>query len=88
MQAERIREALPAIELPREFVDQALRAGPTIDFRFWKTQAAKAIASRPPAIGRALYLELTRRIAASFSTDRDRRTDLIDALAAAVTATG
>jgi transposase InsO family protein len=87
VQAERIRESLPAVQLPHEFVDQALRAGPTIDFRFWMTLAAKAIASRPPAIGRALYSELCRRIAGSFSTDRDRRADLIDALAAAITAT-
>jgi len=87
-QAERIRETTPAIQLPREFVDQALQAGPKIDFRFWASLAAKAIASSPPAIGRTLYLELSRRIGASFLADRDRRAGLIDALAAAVTETG
>jgi hypothetical protein len=75
------------MQIPREFVDQALLAGPTIDFRYWTALAARAIASLPPAVGRSLYIELTRRISGSFSTDRDRRADLIDALAAAVTAT-
>lgn len=87
VQAERIRESLPAIQLPQEFVDQALCAEPSIDFRFWMTAAAKAIARLPMETGTALYPGLNRRIAASFSTGYQRRADLADAIAAAITAT-
>lgn len=87
VQAERIRESLQAVQLPREFVDQALRAGPSIDFRFWMTAAASAIARLSAAIGHSLFPDLNRRIAASFSTDYKRRSDLTDAIAAAITAT-
>jgi hypothetical protein len=86
-EAERIRESRPAGQLPREFVDKALGAESTLAFRFWKTAAAASLAMLPPAIGRGLYLDLNRRVAASFSTQREHRADLIDALAAAVTAT-
>lgn len=87
VQEERIRESLQAVQLPREFVDQALRAEPSIDFRFWMAAAATAIARLPMPVGRSLYPDLNRRIAASFSTDYKRRSDLTDAIAAAITAT-
>lgn len=86
-EAERLRESRPAVGLPQEFVDKALCAKSTIEFRFWSTAAAKSIAALPPLAGRGLYSGLNRRIAASFLTARDRRADLTDALAAAVTAT-
>ncbi len=85
--ADRIRETHPAIDVPREFIDQALQAKPLIDFRYWTSAAASSLAQLPRPIARALYAGLTRRIAASFDTDRERRADLIDAIAGAVTAT-
>lgn len=86
-QADRIRESRPPTLLPREFVDKALGAESAIEFRFWSTAAATSIAALPPSIGRALYPDLNRRIAASFLIGYHRRSDLTDALAAAVTAT-
>ena len=86
-EADRIRETHPAIDVPREFADQALQAEALIDFRFWTSAAASSLAQLPRPISRALYAGLTRRVAASFDTDRERRADLIDAIAEAVTAT-
>ncbi len=86
-EADRIRETNPAIDVPREFVDQALQAGPLIDFRFWTAAAASSLAQLPQPIAQALFAGLTRRVVASFHTDPQRRADLIDAIAGAVTAT-
>lgn len=67
---------------PQAAIDCALAAGPSIDFRFWVRVAADALAATTHAV--ANYRHLVRRVAASFSTDRDRRAALIDALAQAV----
>lgn len=82
--AEKLRARVPLSALPEAFVDLALEATCTIDFRFWALAAADALAALPPAASAALYQPLHRRIAASFRTDRDRRSDLIDRIAEAV----
>ena len=63
-------------------VDRALAAEASIDFRFWTRAAARALAAMANPV--AHHRHLVRRVAASFATDRDRRADLIDALAQAV----
>ncbi len=85
--ADRIRETRPAIDVPREFIDQALQAELLIDFRFWTRAAAVSLAGMAPPSAWSLYADLARRITASYQTDRFRRADLIDAIAGAVTAT-
>jgi hypothetical protein len=86
-EADRIRETHLAIDLPRQFIDQALRAEPIIGFRFWASATARSLAQLPEPAARSLYAALARRVAASFTTDRQRRADLLDAIAGAVTAT-
>jgi len=82
---EDLRVATPIEKQARAIVDRALAADPSIDFRFWTRAAANALAMLPDPT--AHYRHLARRVAASFSTDRDRRADLIDALARAVART-
>lgn len=77
-----LRAVMPIDEQPQAIVDRALAADAPIDFRFWTRAAAGALAMSPDGADR--YRHLARRIAASFSTDRERRADLIDALSRAV----
>ena len=77
-----LRAATPAAEHAQAAVDRALAAYASIDFRFWSRAAARALARMTDAS--VQYRHLARRVAASFATDRDRRADLIDALAQAV----
>ena len=65
--------------------DRALSASLSIDFRFRARIAADALTATTDAL--AHYRRLVRQVAASFSTDRDRRAHLIDALAQAVART-
>ncbi len=83
-QAERLRVQFPPQERPAVFTDYALKTTPLIDFRFWSRQAARALGAFPPTHARDCYRKLARHIAAAFSTDRDRRADLIDRLASAI----
>ena len=68
-------------ELPQTFTDRALLSTYEVDFRFWKEAAANALSALPANQRNSLYTSLTRRIAVSFKTDRERREDLIDRLA-------
>jgi hypothetical protein len=77
-----LRAATPAAQHAQAVVDRALAADASIDFRFWTRAAASALAAMADPV--AQYRPLVRRVAASFATDRDRRADLIDALAQAV----
>lgn len=77
-----LRAATPTDQQAQATVDRAIAAGASIDFRFWMRAAAAALAMMAGAA--AHYPHLVRRVAASFSTDRDRRAGLIDALAQAV----
>ncbi len=79
--AEQLRRQLPAEELPRTFVDHALIARWEVDVRFWGREAQGALAGLPAAVRGPLYQSLSRRIAATFKTDRGRRADLIARLA-------
>ncbi len=79
--AEQLRRQLPADELPRAFVDHALIARWEVDVRFWGREAQGALAGLPAAVRGPLYQSLSRRIAATFKTDRGRRADLIARLA-------
>ena len=83
--ADRYRAEVHPSLLPETFVDRALEAAPSIDFRFWARAAAAALSSLCPEVARARYHHLCRRIAASYRTDRGRRGILIDGLALAVT---
>lgn len=78
-----LQSATPLDLQPQAALDRALAASPAIDFRFWARVAADALAVRTDAI--VHYRHLARRVAASFTTDRQRRADLIDTLAQALT---
>jgi hypothetical protein len=82
-QADRARLEMAPIAVPQAFVDRALEATWAIDFRFWGKAAAGALLALPADSRPELYRSLSRRIAASFKVDRERREDLIDWLAAA-----
>lgn len=82
--ADEIRAALPRADQPQAFIDRALDAQYTIDFRFWSGTAANALEALPAPTAAALYPFLAKRVAASFSTDQTRRADLIDAMAKVV----
>jgi hypothetical protein len=77
-----LQAATPIDRRAQAIVDRALTAAPAIDFRFWARVAANALAMTANIA--TAYRHLVRRIAASFSTDRERRAGLIDALAQAV----
>lgn len=83
---ENLRLALPSEALPLAFTDYALAARWEVDFRYWARAAGEALSAQPPDARGPLYRSLTRRIAATFKTDRLRREDLIDRLAQALTA--
>ena len=82
---EELRATRDAAELPQCFVDNALESSPLIDFRFWMNNAKTAMADLCTPLAKAVYHHLVRRIACSFATARERREDLLDALAAAFT---
>lgn len=79
--ADQLRAQHPPDALPQAFVDQALAAEYTVDFQFWTRTAAEALETLPAERRNTFYKPLTRRVAASFKTDRQRRTDLIHRLA-------
>ncbi|MEW6279735.1 MAG: hypothetical protein AB1758_13995 [Candidatus Eremiobacterota bacterium] len=78
--AEQLRVEHSPETLPQAFADRALDATFTIDFQFWGRAAAEALAALSQPARVATYRSLSRRIAASFKTDRRRREDLIDLL--------
>lgn len=84
--AEQIRSGTSADDLARVYVDRALDAAYLVDFRYWAQAAAAALAALSVAEKPARYTSLCRRIAATFSTDRDRRRALINSLAQAASA--
>lgn len=79
---EQTRTEQSAATLPQVFVDRALEATCEVDFRFWSLVAADALSMQPADVRTLTYHFLCRRIAASFKTERRRREDLIDRLAA------
>ena len=83
--AEQLRAKISASALPKAFVDHALEADSEVGFRLWLKQAGNALSELPTDQRQALYKPLTRRIAASFKTERRRRADLIDRMAHVVT---
>ena len=82
--ADQIWNNLSPSECPQAFVDLALDAKYTVDFNFLARASAQALSALPAADRDPLYRVLTRRIAASFKVERERRADLIDCLAAAM----
>ncbi len=86
-EADRIRSEASEWSLPQRFIDNALKAIPLVDFRFWLKQAQDAMAPLSEGVANALYTPLVRRIAASFGTKKQWRSDLIAALASVVAAT-
>lgn len=83
--AEQLRIQVPVSDLPKAFVDRALSAHSEVEFRLWMREAGNALSELSGCQRELLYKPLTRRIAASFGTDRRRRADLIDRMAQAVT---
>lgn len=79
--AQRLRAETPFGSLPQACVDRALDATYLIDFHFWLQLATETLTALPVGQKRELYRSLSRRIAASFKTDRERRQDMIDRLA-------
>jgi len=79
-----LKTELSASAWPQAFVDHALAAPTTVDANFWQQAAVAAISELPQDHRQPLYQILAKRIAASFRTDRDRRSDLIAGLATAV----
>lgn len=82
--ADHLRSTLPFSQLPQAFVDRALEATNTVDYRFWTQAATQALAALAPTCRHTFYQALTRRISACFKADRERRADLISSLAGAV----
>lgn len=82
--ARQLRTEVTHAALPQAFVDRALDATYSVDFRFWAEAAAKALTALHTGQRNALYQALCRRIAANFDTERGRREDLLDRLAEAV----
>lgn len=78
-EARKLGNSMTTSELPQAFVDRALAAIHRVDFEFWTQASVEALSTLPTR--RALYLHLSRRIAASFKVERHRREDLIDRLA-------
>lgn len=79
--AAQLRADLSDSELPGSLVDLALHARYRVDFRYWTEAAATALGALPLEQRVSHYRSLSRRIAASFKTERERREDLIDRLA-------
>ena len=84
--AYQLRAQLPVETLPEAYVDQALDAAFTVDFRFWGQAAANALSVFAAAQRPQIYSLLCKRIGASFKAERERRQDLIDWLAKAAAA--
>lgn len=85
--SEQMRAQLAPENLPQAFVDQAIASTWEVDFRYWSHEAMTALSTQPNAQRTAHYRALSRRVAAAFNTDRQRRDDLIDLLAQAATHT-
>jgi transposase InsO family protein len=85
--AEQVRQNHEPSQQVQVFAEHALRATLMVDAQFWMAEAAAALRTLTATDKAALYERLCRRVAATFSADRLRRQDLIDRLAAAVTAT-
>jgi hypothetical protein len=82
-EAQRLISTLPPSLQVERFVNFALGAEPLIDFRFWGYAAAESLREVSESQAAALYPALTRKIAATFSTTKQRREDLIAWLAEA-----
>ena len=82
--AEKLQSELPLSAVPEAFIDRALNAPSEVDNRFWGKSAAQAMMALPAALREQLYRTLCRQISASFTTDRNRRADLVDRLAQVV----
>jgi transposase InsO family protein len=82
--AEELRAELPVYGLPGAFLQHALDATFTIDFSFWAKATADALAALPPVARPPMYRDLCRKVAASFKSGRERRTDLVDRMAEAM----
>lgn len=76
--ADQLRARTQPNERPRAFLDRALEATCSIDYRFWTLAMARAMAAMDASQRAELRPHLIRRAAASFKTDRDRRADLVD----------
>jgi hypothetical protein len=83
--AEELRTQVSVSALPKTLVDRALEADSEVEFRLWMREAGNALSELPKDQRETLYKPLTRRIAASYKTDRQRRTELIDRMAQVVT---
>ena len=71
-------------ELVKDFLGYALTAPYKIDFHFWAKQTTDAFADLPKLQREALYKTMTRRVSAASKVNPERRSDIIDRLAAAV----
>lgn len=84
--AEEIRIRTSPCDLCQAYTDRALNATYLVDFRFWAQTAGASLAALPAADRATRYTSLSRRIAASFHTERERRRTLIDTLSKACSA--
>jgi hypothetical protein len=82
--ARQLRVVMSPYELPKAFVDSALDATTAVDFRFWVQAATEALSELPADQKSLFYRTLAWRIAATYSTSRDRRTELLARLADAL----
>lgn len=76
--ADQLLARTPLADRPWALLDRALDAANLIDFRFWTMAMTKALEALPAHQRAALRPHLIRRAAASFTTDRERRADLVD----------
>ncbi len=75
-----LRNTTEPSELPQRFVERALDVIPLLDFRFWMKNAKKAMSAIAPPMALQAYRHLKRCISCSFSTQKQRREDLLEAL--------
>lgn len=75
-------------ELPLALVDLALAAEPALDFGFFCSAAAQALQTLPPHQATELLDALIPRVVTAYRVPKARRSDLLAALTAAVTAQG
>jgi transposase InsO family protein len=78
-----LRQDHPPERLLSTLVDQALSAPCALDFHFWSARCAEVLGATPGQI--ELYRSATRRIAAGYRADRDRKRALHNRLSAALT---
>lgn len=71
-------------ELVKDFLEHALAAPYKIDFLFWAKATTDAFAALPRIQREALHKTMIRRVTAASKVDPDRRSDLIDRMAAVV----